>query len=280
MKATNKPAFSVLMSVYKDEHPEYLDQAIKSIEIQTLLPKEIILVEDGPIGVELEKVIQEHKKKFPRRFEVIKLTNNQGLGKALNIGTKYVTTDWIARMDTDDICVKERFQIQVKQIVNEPELAVIGGQINEFIDSVNNVVGYRKVPLTSTSIKKYLKWRSPFNHPTVIINKKKLVEVGGYQSFGTFEDYYLWSRMIIENEKVANSPKVLVHMRVSDALYERRGNPKNIKYVLRLQKFMYQNGLVNGWQFILGTVIKVFNILISGKMRKIIYQGLIHKKNN
>ena len=113
-----------------------------------------------------------------------------------------------------------------------------------------------------------------------MINKKKLVEVGGYQSFGTFEDYYLWSRMIIENEKVANSPKVLVHMRVSDALYERRGNPKNIKYVLRLQKFMYQNDLVNGWQFILGTVIKVFNILISGKMRKIIYQGLIHKKNN
>lgn len=70
MEATNKPAFSVLMSVYKDEHPEYLDQAIKSIEIQTLLPKEIILVEDGPIGVELEKVIQEHKKKFPRRFEM------------------------------------------------------------------------------------------------------------------------------------------------------------------------------------------------------------------
>ena len=244
------------------------------------MPKEIILVEDGPIGVELEKVIQEHKKKFPRRFEIIKLTNNHGLGEALNIGTKYVTTDWIARMDTDDICVKERFQIQIDQIACEPELAVVGGQINEFINSVNNIVGYRKVPLTAASIKKYLKWRSPFNHPTVMINKKKLVEVGGYQSFGTFEDYYLWSRMIIENEKVANSPKVLVHMRVSDALYERRGNPKNIKYVLRLQKFMYQNDLVNGWQFILGTVIKVFNILISGKMRKIIYQGLIHKKNN
>ena len=157
------------MSVYKKECPEYLDQSISSIETQTVTPNEIILVKDGPIDSELSEVIEKHSKKFNGQFKVISLPVNQGLGEALRQGMKYVTTDWIMRMDTDDICVNNRFELQLNVIKHDPDIAVVGGQIDEFKDSPNNIIGFRKVPETTSQIQKYLKWRCPFNHPTVLI---------------------------------------------------------------------------------------------------------------
>lgn len=87
------PDFSVLMSVYKREKPEYLDEALSSVENQTVTPTEIILVEDGPISTDLKKVIIKHKKKFGNSFKDIVLEKNQGLATALRLGTKHVSTN-------------------------------------------------------------------------------------------------------------------------------------------------------------------------------------------
>lgn len=278
VKIVNKIPFSVLMSVYKKECPEYLDQSISSIETQTVTPNEIILVKDGPIDSELSEVIEKHSKKFNGQFKVISLPVNQGLGEALRQGTKYVTTDWIMRMDTDDICVNNRFELQLNVIKHDPDIAVVGGQIDEFKDSPNNIIGFRKVPETTSQIQKYLKWRCPFNHPTVLINKNKLIAAGGYQRFGTFEDYYLWCRMIAKGYSMKNLPDVLVHMRVDDSLYQRRGDLGNIKYVLKLQAYMYRHHLANPISCLFGLAIKTFNILVSGRTRKLIYRKVIHKR--
>jgi glycosyltransferase involved in cell wall biosynthesis len=266
------------MSVYKKERPENLDQSLSSIEKQTLPPDEIVLVQDGPIDIELSKIIEKHLKMFKGEFRVVRLPINQGLGEALRQGTKYVTTDWIMRMDTDDICVNNRFELQLNAIKKDPTIAVIGGQIDEFTDNPNNIIGFRKVPVTEKQIKSYLSWRCPFNHPSVLINKSKLFAAGGYQSFGTFEDYYLWCRMIAKGYCVKNLPDVLVHMRVNDSLYERRGDPSNIRYILRLQSYMYKHHLVNSIGYSAGLTVKVFNILVSGKIRKFIYRKIIHKR--
>ena len=193
------PDFSVLMSVYKREKPEYLDEALSSIENQTIIPTEIILVEDGPIPIELKKVIIKHKKNWGNSFKDIVLEKNQGLAAALRLGTEYVSTNWIARMDSDDISIPNRFEFQLKEIMENPNLAIVGGQIKEFALNINNVVGQREVPISQNLICDFIKWRSPFNHPTVMLNKKIIKKVGGYISFGNLEDYYLWARIIANN---------------------------------------------------------------------------------
>lgn len=109
------PDFSVLMSVYKKDNPIYLDKALNSVESQTIIPTEIILVEDGPISDELQKIINKHKLNFINNFKVIKSIQNQGLGASLQLGTKFVSTNWIARMDSDDISVHDRFEHQLKK---------------------------------------------------------------------------------------------------------------------------------------------------------------------
>lgn len=183
------PNFSVLMSVYKNEKSTYLNASLMSIENQTVVPNEIILVEDGPLTKELYEVIDTHRNKFGEGFKVVVLNKNQGLGNALRIGTKCVSTKWIARMDTDDIAVPNRFELQLREVEKNPQLAVIGGQVDEFEGSIDNIVGKRIVPCSQVDIYKFIKWRSPFNHPTVMINKAMLEKVGGYENKGKLEDY-------------------------------------------------------------------------------------------
>lgn len=107
--------FSVLMSVYFKENPEYFDLALKSNLLdQTLKPSEFILVCDGPLNIELEKVIEKYSELFPEIFKVYRLSKNGGLGEALNYGLKKCMYEIIARSDSDDICVAERFEKQIE----------------------------------------------------------------------------------------------------------------------------------------------------------------------
>lgn len=214
------PDFSVLMSVYKKENPEFLNQALCSIEDQTVQPTEIVLVEDGPIPTTLQKIIDKHQVNFVNDFKVIKSIRNQGLGASLRLGTKFVSTDWIARMDSDDISVHNRFELQLNEIVKESDLAVIGGQVQEFAGEPASVIGYRRVPTSESLLRQFIKWRSPFNHPSVMINKTALKNVGGYIPYGNLEDYYLWSRVIVQKFHVKNLDQTLVKMRVDEGLYQ------------------------------------------------------------
>lgn len=271
------PSFSVLMSVYKNDNPSYFDFALESIEQQTVVPNEIVLVEDGPISNNLEKIIQKHASKFNGEFKIVKLDANNGLGNALKIGTKYVSNKWFARMDADDYSVSNRFEKQLEKILDNPDLAVVGGQVKEFANNVNNIVGKRRVPMTQDKILKFIKWRSPFNHPTVMLNRDKVLNVGGYVPYGNLEDYYLWVRLIIHHYNVQNIDEYLVYMRVDSGMYDRRGNTKNIFYFIKLRNLLFKKGVIPLSQLLFGDVVVIINIFIPSKLRKIIYQNFLHK---
>lgn len=276
-KLKKYPKFSVLMSVYKNEEPQFLNKALYSIEKQTVKPSEIILVEDGPIPDELQNVINAHRLSFNNEFKIIKSIRNQGLGSSLRLGTRFVSTNWIARMDSDDISVPNRFEVQLNEIIHNPKVAVVGGQVQEFAGEPSNVVGYRKVPTSEDMLKQFIKWRSPFNHPSVMINKNILQMVGGYIPYGNLEDYYLWARIIAQNFYVSNVDKVLVMMRVDKGMYQRRGKISNIKYFYSLRKFLYKNKLVTLQERIIGDYMMTLSILIPTWLRKKIYQNILHK---
>ncbi len=245
---TQNDGFSVAMSVYAEDKPDWFSVALDSIENQTVKPAQIVLVVDGPISETLQGVIAFHREKMAGeiQFLVIPLPENQGLGKALNIAIENCSCQMIARMDSDDIAVADRFEQQLAYFQAHPETDVLGGNISEFIEDITNIQGKRTLPTTHQALTAYMKSRSPFNHMTVMYRKCAVQRAGSYQDWFYNEDYYLWLRMYLEGAKFANTGTVLVHARVGKDMYRRRGGWKYFVSGYRLRKFMREKGII-GW---------------------------------
>lgn len=200
--------FSVLMSLYGKEKPEYLKLALESIYASTLTPAEVILVIDGPITEELKSVIKE----YPQIKEV-KLAVNSGLSNALNIGLKHCSYEFVARMDTDDVCHHERFAKQINWLNNNNDVDVVGTFAKK-IDESGNEIGLLKVPTGHNDIYNKI-WTCPFIHPTVMFRRSKLLSVGGYNpnSGPRQDDYELWFRCASQGLIFDNIPEELFFYR-------------------------------------------------------------------
>ena len=106
-----KENFSVLMTTYNGENSDFLSASLKSILIvQTAIPGQLVLVVDGPVSDSLNDVIIRYKEQFPDIMEVVYLPENIGQSKASAAGMEYVKHAIFARMDSDDICVCDRFE--------------------------------------------------------------------------------------------------------------------------------------------------------------------------
>lgn len=269
--------FSVLLSVYYKENPEYLKKSIKSIyNEQILKPDEIILIEDGALTEELDKIIDELQKEIPI-LKIKKLEKNMGLGVALNKGVLLCSNEWIARMDTDDIAHPMRFLKQIEYIENHPETDILGTFMGEFIESINNIICIKKAPLTN--IKNYIKYRDPVNHPTVFLKKSKVLEAGNYQQILLNEDSYLWRRMLVKGAIIKNIPEILLYFRVSDDTYQRRGGWKYVKAEWKLQKKYKELKIINFLEFWINIFLKAFVRMAPNKLRKMIYLKILRDKN-
>ena len=151
--------FSVLMSVYNKENPDYLRLSLESILVdQSVIPTEVVLVEDGPLTDELYIVLEDFKSRYSF-LKTISLKSNVGLGLALNEGLKHCRFDWVARMDSDDIAIKTRFEEQLKFIKSNPTIDIVGGGIDEFLDSIDEIVSHKSVPTQHDEIVKMAKRR-------------------------------------------------------------------------------------------------------------------------
>ena len=270
--------FSVLMSVYKKEKPEYLKECMDSLLKSTVLPTEIIIVKDGELTEELDRILDEYKSKNDI-IKFVPLSENCGLGKALNIGLEHCQYELVARMDTDDLCVPERFEIQLKAFENNSDVSLVGGYITEFIGSPENVVSVRKVPLDNESVKRYGKKRNPLNHMTVMFKKSDVLEVGSYQKVSDvgYEDYDLWIRLIMADKKIINLDKVIVNARVGRDMYKRRGDKKRLKTALLFRKKLWETGYCSFWEYILYSAETIVFICVPTFVRRFAYNKLLRK---
>ena len=228
------------MSLYKKEKPEYLRLALDSMLNQTVKPDEIVLVEDGPLTDELYDVVEEYK----ADLHIVKNEKNLGLGLALNKGLKACRNELVARMDTDDISELDRCEKQLAFFEVHPSATILGGQLEEFIETADNAVGRRIVPESDSELKAYMKKRCPFNHMTVMFKRSDILEAGNYQDWFWNEDYYLWVRLALAGYEFANLPDVLVHARVGADMYQRRGGSKYYESEINLQKFMLEKKVI------------------------------------
>ena len=220
-------SFSVLISLYYKENPQFLMECLESLKKQTLQATEIVIVFDGIITPELEEMVMQYTSILP--IKIIRLPKNVGLGKALNEGLKHCSYNWIFRMDTDDICLPERFEKQVEFIKQHSDVVLFSGHIAEFSDNKTIITGYRKVPIGNENIKQYALSRSPFNHMTVAFRKDIIEAVGGYQHHLFLEDYNLWLRVIAQEYEVGNIDEVLLLARAGSNMVARRRGMNYIK---------------------------------------------------
>lgn len=269
-----REGLSVLMSVYNNDVAEYLEEALESLQNQTIKADETIIIFDGIVSQDLYDIVE----KYTNTLNITTIQNqkNEGLASSLNKGLKLVNFDLIARMDADDIAVKDRFEKQLSFFRNEKDnVDVLGGNIQEFSGNLDNLGSIRKVPLQSFEILKFSKFRSPLNHPTVMIKTEVLRSVGGYPTeFNKLEDYALWVYLLNRKFNVKNISDILVFMRISDDMYERRGGLNQVKGFFKLRIKMYKIGHTNIVETLVGMLINIPTSMISGNLRKHVYRFL------
>ncbi len=272
------PKFSVLLSVYENENHEYLRQALNSIIEQSLMPDEIVIVQDGMLGGSLERVIKEFYNQYPKLVKIVGFQERRGLGPALRDGILKCSHEYIARMDTDDIAVPYRFEKQIKYLEMHPQVAVLGGWIKEFSANAAEPESLTKLPCSCEEIKVYAKRRNPFRHMTVVLKKSVVLDSGNYRDFPGFEDYDLWIRIIQKGYIVENLPEYLVNVRAGQEMFARRGGLGYLQKELDFQKLLFKSGYINCFEFAGNVTIRSFVRLVPNTLRVKIYKNFLRKE--
>lgn len=280
MSKSFQEPFSVLMSVYRNDNPDYFRLAVESIyDRQTRKPQEIVIVVDGPLSQKLNHQLVQLCERIPE-IRTVFLQENQGLGKALRIGMERVHNEFVARMDSDDIALPDRFEKEIGFLEANPECAMVGGQISEFIDSPDNIVGKREVPCSNDEIYAWMRKRCPFNHMTVAFRRSKVLEAGNYIHWHYNEDYYLWIRMAEKSYQLANLPEILVNVRVGKDMYGRRGGWKYFQSEKGLQDYMRRRGFINLPTYLFNVAVRFgVQVAMPNSVRGFIFRTLFRKKN-
>lgn len=270
--------YSVLMSVYDKERAEFLQMSMESIYKQTVPTDDFVLVCDGKLNKSLNVVIDKMRVKFGDALHVVRLKENGGLGKALNIGMKYCKHELIARMDSDDISVPKRCEKQIRIFLEKPEVSIISGTVLEFKGIAEPLATQRKLPEKQEDIIKFAKKRNPFNHPCVMYKKSEVEAAGGYQDFYLLEDYYLWVRMLMNGCKGYNLREPLLWMRTDAGMYQRRGGWKYARSQIALYWYMRKQRFINSAEFFICSFARGIVALVPNCVRKELYRKSLREK--
>lgn len=266
-------SYTVCLSVYSKDKPSDFFEALQSVYNQTLKPNEIVLVVDGPISCELESVINIFSQQY-FSIKILRFKENRGHAAARQAGLDNASNELVAIMDSDDMALPERFEKQISFLANHPEVDIVGGQITEFIEREDNIVGKRTVPETDKEIKDYLKSRCPMNLVTIMARKSSIQKVGGYIDWYCEEDYYLWIRMALANCTFANLPDTLVNVRVGKEMYSRRGGWKYFRSEARLQRYMLTHKVISFPRYFYNVSVRfVLQALLPNSVRGWVFQN-------
>lgn len=215
---TSSQNFSVLLSTFYKDSPEYLSLALESLVNQALPAAEVVFVEDGPLTKDLYTVLESYQMKLP--LVRVPLKENKGLGFALNIGLEKCSYDIVIRMDADDICYRDRFKLQYEYLSNNPDVDILGGWAHD-IDPQGNIISERKYPTSHDDIYR-LMWTNPLIHPAVAFRKSKILSIGSYDpAVVRRQDYDLWIRAAVHGLRIENLPHFLIKYRFTDNYYKK-----------------------------------------------------------
>ena len=269
MKKQNKynPLTSVVMPVYNAG--DFLVKSIESIRKQTYKNFEFIIVDDGSTDNSWKTITSYSKK--DKRIRVFKNKENSGIAKTINRAIEKAKGQFIARMDSDDIAIPERLEKQIRFLLNNPDVGVLGSQMFEINDK-NIVTTIRKVPLTNNNIKKKMIVTQTIQNPTLMINRKNIPEgILSYdQKFSPVDDLDMFFRLI-PYTKFANLPNYLMAYRK----HESNSSLKNIKNTFLLTLKVRIKAILE-----YGYKANPFDILINSLQAAIVFtlpENIIYK---
>ncbi|KQN43713.1 glycosyltransferase [Rouxiella silvae] len=258
--------FSVLMSLYNKEVPEYLDECLMSLSSQSLKADEIILVFDGFINEHLKSVVYKYQENL--NIKIVDIKKNVGLGKALNKGLEHCQYDYVARMDTDDICYDDRFLTQITYLEKYKNISLLGSSIVEFgLEEKRE----KLLPTDNIGIRNYAKVKNPFNHMSVVFKKKDVLDCGGYMHHLYMEDYNLWLRMLAKGYDVVNIKKPLLKVRVANGMIVKRRGFNYIKSEIKIFRLKKELRIDSGISLYTNLVIRVCSRLIPKNVLGYLY---------
>lgn len=270
--------YSVLMSVYYKEHPDYLRQSMQSIYDQTVPTDDFILVCDGPLTQELDAVIADMQQQFGSRLHICQLLRNGGLGKALNFGIGQCKNELIARMDSDDVSYPNRCERQLLVFQKHPEFSIVGGIVEEFSDTIQHITARRNVPEKQSEILRFAKRRNPFNHPSVMYRKSVVEQLGGYWTHKV-EDYNLWVRLLQHGFIGYNLQEPLVWMRAGKDMYKRRGNWNDFLSQKQLFQYMQKSHFISTQEYYFQLLVRICAVATPNFMRAFLFKNLLRRKS-
>ena len=266
--------FSLLLSTYGGDDPGFLREAFVSTVVeQTRRPDEVVLVQDGPVPEPLAETISELAATSPVPVRHVVMEENVGLGPALDIGLESCEHEIVARMDADDVSRPERFEVQLPLV--EAGADIVGSGLLEFASSVDEVVGRRTPPTDPDQIRRVIRFRDPFNHPTVVYRKSAVLAAGGYTDMALLEDYLLFTRMVEAGARPANVAEPLVYYRVGAGAYARRGGRELLRSELALQRKFRELGITSRHEHLRNVVVRGGYRLVPEAVRKVAYRRLL-----
>lgn len=268
--------YSVLMTVYTKDNPEYFDLALNSMVKQTYPADEIVIVKDGAITDQLQRVIDGYITEGAPIVQV-QLPKNKGLGLALNEGLKVIKNELIARMDSDDFSLPERCELQVKEFEQNPKLDIIGCPVLEFVGTIDNIVGERKVPLTNKDIYSFAKKRDPFNHPTVMYRKSTVIKAGCYSDYRKNQDTDLWIKMLSKKAVCKNLSKPVFRFRFDEGTYKKRKSWINTKILIEIRYKAWKSGFNSFTEFITVATAQLGMYIFPISFQKFLYQKILRR---
>lgn len=269
--------YSVLMSVYINEDPQYFDKAIESILKQTVPTDDFVIVCDGPVTPEHDAVFEKYKALYPGVIHDVRLPQNVGIGAAANIGLKECRHELIAKMDADDLAMPDRCEKQLRYFAENPRLAVLGGFIEEFDRDENQPYDVRVVPLTNEAIHKYARRRQAFNNVTVMYRKSAVMAVGGYRPLRRAEDFDLYVRLLHSGCYAENMPDVLVKVRADRDACGRRTSWETLKGFVKARWLAYRLGFSSIVDFSVACGAQCVMFLFPRKLQNLVYSRLLRK---
>jgi GT2 family glycosyltransferase len=266
--------FSLLMSTYGGDDPIFLREAfVSSVQEQSRRPDQVVLVQDGPVPDSLAATIAELVAGSPVPVQHVVMEHNVGLGPALDRGLETCAHEIVARMDADDVSRPDRFERQVPLV--EAGADIVGSGLVEFGSSVADVVGRRTPPTDPEEIRRVIRFRDPFNHPTVVYRKSAVLAAGGYTDMALMEDYLLFTRMVEAGARPANVAEPLVYYRVGAGAYARRGGLTLLRSELALQRRFRDLGITSRGEYLRNVAVRGGYRLVPEAVRKVAYRRLL-----
>lgn len=279
MKTTSAialPDYSVTMSVYGKEQPDFLRLSIKSIVEQSHRTNDFIIVCDGELTDGLNNVLDDAQREYPDTVRVIRTKKHVGTAASANMALKLCKNEYIGKMDSDDIALPHRFEMQLRRMMLHPELDIIGGYIEEFDSDSGNAISVRKVPLSNDAVHRFAKRRNPFNNPTLLFKKSAALASGGYsEDLARCEDYDFVVKMLADGAVGGNIPQVVLKYRITEENYRRRRNFANTKAFIAVRWRIYRSGYSSLLDFLIPCAAQLALFLLPSSLTGHIYRKAI-----